>query len=511
MCVNIVLEEALCDEAMAQLEAAGADVTIDATLANLATADAVILSGEAAVPDALYAPDAAVRVVGLLGQENENFTRARATRAGLVVLKPRSGEAASVADDALYLMLSMARERKTGGALELKGKALGFLGFPPVAGEIAQRAQGFGMTMLCYDPELNRGRAMLYHCESTSLVDLFVRSDFVVLTQPLSDWSTALVGKDEIQLMQKGAGLICLTDPRIFRWEELVRALDWGYLEYFAIDLPQAQAHLAKDVAPYGKVTVAEAANTREARLGNQIEMAKDVVAALSGEQVNTAVNMPQVHQANLKEGKRWCTLGHLLGVFMGQRLQALPKALVIEEQGALPVTESDAIVAYVLAGLAEGLGEEKINVVNSRLWAEEKGLQLDIAQARSALKSQLKLSMETPHAHLQVAGEHASGEDNIVQVDDYHLQGHPHEHLLLVPHINRPGLIGQVGSLLGEKDVNIAEMMLGYKPQDHTTALMWMQIEQPLDRSISEESRKLASVLNMEYIHLPIVEESFV
>lgn len=75
------------------------------------------------------------------------------------------------------------------------------------------------------------------------------------------------------------------------------------------------------------------------------------------------------------------------------------------------------------------------------------------------------------------------------------------------MPHINRPGLIGQVGTLLGEKDVNIAEMVLGYKHQDRTTALMWMQIEQPLDRSISEESRKLASVLSMEYIHLPITE----
>ena len=119
----------------------------------------------------------------------------------------------------------------------------------------------------------------------------------------------------------------------------------------------------------------------------------------------------------------------------------------------------------------------------------------------------QLRLSVETPSSHLQVAGDRAGGEDNIIQVDDYYFRGHPHEHVLLVPHINRPGLIGQVGTLLGEKDVNIAEMVLGYKHQDRTTALMWMQIEQPLDRSISEESRKLASVLSMEYIHLPITE----
>ena len=505
--MKIILEERLCDEAMEALADAGAEVVVDASLAQAEKADAVILSGKTPLPDAAYAENAALRVLGCLGAAGEGFDRSRATAAGLMILEPSYGEAASVADDALYLMLVMARERKDGSAIELKNKTLGFLGFPPLAGEIAKRAQGFGMQMLCYDPDLNRGRALLHHCERTSLVDLFVRSDFVVILAPPAEWNAGLVGKDEIQLMKQGASLIGLTDPQIFRWEELVRALDWGYLEYFAIDLPSGQEALAKEVAPYGRVTVAQAANTREARIGNQLEMAQDVVAALYGRQVDTATNIARVHIANLKEGTSWCHLGHLLGVFMGQRLQEMPATLEIEEAGALPVTESEALVAAVLAGLAEGLGEQKINPVNSRLWAEKAGLALEIKQNEGALKEQLRLSVETPHSHLQVAGDRAGGEDNIIQVDDYFLQGHPHEHILLVPHINRPGLIGQVGTLLGEKNVNIAEMVLGYKPQDRTTALMWMQIEQPLDRSISEESRKLASVLNMEYINLPVKE----
>lgn len=108
MSVNIILEERLCDEAMERLADAGAEITVDATLADAAAADAVILSGKASLADALYAEDAAVRVLGCLGPENTNFDRARATRAGIMVLEPRYGEAASVADDALYLMLSMA-------------------------------------------------------------------------------------------------------------------------------------------------------------------------------------------------------------------------------------------------------------------------------------------------------------------------------------------------------------------------------------------------------------------
>ena len=102
------------------------------------------------------------------------------------------------------------------------------------------------------------------------------------------------------------------------------------------------------------------------------------------------------------------------------------------------------------------------------------------------------------------MAGDRERGENNIIQVDDYHLHGRLHEHILLVPHVNRPGVIGQVGTLMGEMDVNIAEMVLGYKNQDRTTALMWIQVESALSPSISADSRKLASVMNMEYIYLP-------
>lgn len=501
--MNILLEEQLCDEAMDALNASAAEVVVDPSLAAVGTADAVILTGRSPVPDALYDEKSLLRVVGCLNANNANFDLSRATRAGRMVLVPHYGEAASVAEYAMRAMLDMARNRAD-GAIELKGKTIGFLGFPPLAGEIAQRANAFGMKGLCYDPELNRGRAMLHNVERTNLVDLFVRSDFVLLVQPASEWSKGMIGKDEIQLLQKGAGLICLTDPQIFRWDELVMALDWEYLSHFAIDLPQNRAHLAREVKKYGAVTVSEAANTREARLANQVEMAQDVVAALRGEQVETAINITRVHLANLREGSEWCNLAHTLGLFMGQRMKGLGGKCIITESGNVPCTESDAIVAALLEGMAKGLGETTINRINALLWAEENGLNLTIEKNPDAAESRLHLSVETKESHLQVAGTRSGGQALIVQVDDYVVHAQPRTHLLLVPHINRPGLVGQIGTLLGEKNVNIAEMVLGHKPQDRTTALMWIHIEEALDKSISEESRKLASVLNMEYIHLP-------
>ena len=504
--MKILLEERLCEEAMALLATSGADLEVDAQLAGAADAEAVI-TNSAQLADAAFAEASRLRVWAQLGPASVPEEQARSTRAGIAVLRPSVGEAASAADYAMYLLLEMARTPKDGTALELREKTLGFVGFPPLAAEIAKRAAGFGMHLRCYDPDLNRGRAMLVHCEATPLVDLFVQSDFVMLLSPLAPWSEGLVGKDEIQLLHKDAGLIALTDPRIFRWEELLRALDWGYLTSFAIDLPKADAALAASVAPYCRVTVGEASNTREARLASQIEMARDVTAALAGRQVETAVNVPRVHTANLKEGRAWCELARLLGIFMGQRLHALPEALTLSLAGAVPVAEEEPLSALALAGFAEGFGEERVNPVNSRLWAEERGLDVRFERAPGASRPRLRLAVETPEGLRQVAGDRAGGADNIVQVDDYHLAGHPHAHILLVPHLNRPGVIGQVGTHLGAQDVNIAEMVLGYKPEDRSTALMWMQLDQPVDRAIREARHSLTSVLDIEYIHLPIKE----
>lgn len=500
--LKIIAQEQLSDEAQDLLASKNIDLIIDPDLADWEKADGLMLSGDTALPEAIYEGSASPKTIALINREKHQLDMARATRAGHRILAPRHGEAASIADYAMSLVLKMARERSD-GAIELKGKRLGFVGFGAVAAEIAQRARGFDMTLASYDPDFNRGRALLYQVESMTLVDLFVLSDFVIVLLPYSTDLEGFIGKDVIQLLKQNASLIFLSDPRLLKWDELVRCLDWEYLKHFAIDLPTGYRHLQKDIERYAYVSVNEAANTREARRGNELEMAEQLVLAIEGGEVDTAINVPQLHATNLNEGKRWCELAKLLGQFMGQRLRRLPSNATIEAHGFLLHHEKEAITAAILEGLANGAGNNHINHINSRLWAKEKKLRIRYEGEIDAPTTFLRFSMITEFGRYQVAGDIVNDVLSIIQVDDYRLRAALTSHVLLVPHINRPGLVGQVGMLLGEEDVNINGMVLGHKVHDLSTALMWITIDQQPDPELYEKSKRLSSVLNMEYIYL--------
>lgn len=502
MRMRIMLEAPLCDEAMHLLEQHGAEVVINEGLEGVAGCDGALLTEGKAAPEALYDGASALRAVGILSRNDKGLDIKRATRAGKAVLSPQGGQAASVADYAFYLLLSLARGEE-GMMIELRGKTLGLVGLPAVGAEIAQRAKTFGMEVLCFDPDMNRGRASLYGVVPTDLVDLFVQSDFVILLADGTAWSRALVGKDEIQLMPEGAAMIALTSTRIFDWDALVRALDWGYLKRFAIDLPQKDAHRARDVQKYGLVSIEQAANTLEAKIGNACEIARDLLQVIKGKQVATTVNVPRLYQKESVEAKAWCHLAHTLGYFMGQRLGAWPEKLGLEIGEDVPHAEEYAITASLLTGFAQGLGEENVNFVNAMVVSTERGLKLEKNKAGDDNLG-LRLEVVLQDVQFSLAGTLHADAAVVTEVDGYQIVASPREHLLLVPHINRPGLVGQVGTLLGEKDVNIAEMVLGHKPLDRSTALMWIHIEAPLEQAVLDESPKLASVLNMEYIHLP-------
>ena len=499
--MRVVTEEDLSEQARQVLEEAGLEVVCDPTLAQAGQAEALICTGETPLDDQVL-ENTHVRAVAFLRRDQAAVDLRRLTRAGVLALVPKTGEAASIADYCLKLMLDMARGRKE-GAFELRGRSLGFLGFTEAAAQIAQRARGFDMDLYCTDTDLTRGRALRYNVEPLPLVDLFVVCDFVVVLAPLSPATRGLIGKDEIQLLKTGAGLICLTDPGVFRWEELVRCLDWEYLTHFAIDLPRKSARLAGEIDRWAAVSIAEAANTIDARRGNEVEMARQLAAALTGGEVTTAVNAPETHSQDTEALADWGALARLLGQFMGRRLDHLPQTASIQARGFIPSTERDLMTAQMLNGLALGLRTEGINTINARAWAAENDLNLRWEGREEEGHASLALSVITARGQLQVAGDLASGDAQIIRVDDYLLRARPTEHVLLVPHINRPGLVGQVGMLMGEEDVNISGMVLGHKAHDLSTALMWITIDQAPDQELAVKSRALASVLNMEYIHL--------
>lgn len=501
----LVTEVAPTKEVEALFKEEGVSWSVLQDAADCAEADGLLISGHRGVPKELYEHSGNARVVGMLDKEFAGIDIQRLTRAGVTVLAPHRGEAASVAEFAFVQMLQLARKRKNGG-VELKGKTLGLLGFGANAAAIAERAAGFGMNVCCYDRALHRGRALRYGCDIKEMVDVLVLSDFVCVTFAYDEEVHELIGKDQIQLMKKDAALIHLADPRILRWQELVRAIDWGYLAQFAIDLPLEYQSLAKDLARYDAqtfVTVNTAADTNEARRGNFLEMAGDVVRFLRGEVPTTSINVPQLQSNQRKEGRAWSRLAFTLGSMMGQRLQQTPLSVHIEYYGSAAELEERVLEQAMLAGLGEGIGAEDINFVNSRLWADEAGIAVQSDRRPADERPSLRLAVNTARGRLQVAGQYLQGRFAITQVDNYHLQTQPNGHLLLLPHANRSGIIGRVGNVLGEAHINIVGMVLGHETPVSETALMWVMLDRAPDTALLEQLKELPGVFFAEYIHI--------
>lgn len=494
---------ALLNRAQVTLCTIGKDVTWPTLTHDV---DALIYSGREPLPPEIYRERDQLQVIALTESDDSPVDMEAATRAGITVLEPARGESASVADFAMYRILQAARERD-GGAIELYGKTIGLLGFGPTATAVAQRAKGFGMRILVWDESLSRGRTLLYDAEPKDLVDLLVTADFVVNLLPLSEQNRHRFGKDELQLLRKDATWIHLADPALLKWDELVRALDWGYVRHFAIDLPPGRDDLADELRPYigEAASVNKAADTIEARQAIYLEMAGDVICVLRGEAVETAVNLPILRAIDRRKHAPWFDLAEVLGAMLGARIDKRPAQVDLVCGGEAAEVSRDALARAFCAGLAGSLGETTVNRVSGALWAKEAKIELRWRTAADGVDA-LTCQAGSRRGKCTIGGTIRHMRLQITRLDDYVLTAEPTEHLLLVPHANRPGMVGQVGTLLGGRHVNIRGMVLGQKAEARDTAVMWIMLDQAPEDDLIERLAECPGILHPEYIHIPMV-----
>lgn len=425
------------------------------------------------------------------------------TRLGITLLQPQRLETHSAADFVLWQILESYRKRRA-QASELRGKTIGFLGFTPLAEEIARRLHGFEVELLAYDPDVRPGRLQGFGCQFTPWAELMIAADIVCVTLPLSKTSRGFITRDTIRLMKDDALLIHMTEPDVLDREDLKLALELDYVSQLIIDLPDRERAFAQELAKYPVVTVTinEAANTQEAYLANVRDIAQDMKLTLQGEIADTAINVPRTLRPS-PETQAWLHLACLLGEFMGRRLSRLPRQASMICYGYALEAGDHVLQASFLEGLAFGLGQVGINKINSQLWAQENGFSLKFQEEKDPAFSGLELVFQTVHGLLQVAGHLTHDGPVITAVDGYQFLANPTPHVLLVPHPNRPGMVGKVGTLLGEQGVNIGGMVLGHQVENKGKALMWIVLDEDPTQEVLEDLRAVAYINKTEYIHL--------
>jgi D-3-phosphoglycerate dehydrogenase len=476
---------------------------------------AIIVRSETKVTAKILNAGTQLRVVGRAGVGVDNVDVEAATRRGVVVLNAPGGNTVSTAEHAFSLLLSVARkipqadasvrernwDRKSFEGVELYNKTLGVIGMGRIGSELSRRAIAFGMRVIAYDPYLSAARARSLQVELVEeLDDLLASADFISLHTPLTAETRHIVDLARLQKMKRGVRIINCARGGLIDETALAQALQDRHVAAAALDVFE-QEPLPDDSplrsAPNLVLTPHLGASTAEAQESVGIEIAQSVRAALLEGTIRNAVNMPNLDAKTLAIIGPHLRFGEKLGKFLSQVAPKRVDTLNINYSGKVNEVDTTAITRAVLKGFLQTAGGSDVNEVNAPAFAESLGLKVSETRLSAAgdYTDLLELSATAEGKTVSVAGAFFGATPRIVSVNSRPVEARPHGVVLVLENTDRPGMVGRIGTLLGQHGVNIATMSLS-RNQEGGTALTVLN----LDTRPSDEILK--KILTSDDIH---------
>jgi len=505
---RILVTDAFAPEGLDVLSA-GADVQVRRGLDEdgLAAAlreggyDALVVRSESRVTNRVLGASPALRVVARAGVGVDNIDVPAATRHGVLVLNMPTGNTVTTAEHTITLLLSMVRslpqanallrsgqwERKTFLGMELAGKTLGVVGLGRVGSEVARRALGLSLRVLAYDPYIAPEVAERLHVTlCSSLDELLPRCDLLTVHTPLNDETRGIIDAHALALLPRGARVVNCARGGIVDEGALLAALDDEHIAGAALDVfvdePVRDARHPLISHPRVVATPHLGSATHEAELNVALGTARAALDALAGLPVASAVNAP-VSGGAVETVAPYLDLARTLGILAVQWDRGPLTALRVGLSGDLTDLEPGPLVAAALTGVFSIVTAERVNLVNARLVAGERGLQVEemrsSVRAEDGYRGALRLRLQRDEAHhVELTGVVVHGQAHLLSINGYRLDLPLQAgDWLVTRHHDRPGLVAAVSRLLGEADVNIGFMQVG-RDQPHGTALMVMGVD---------------------------------
>ncbi len=467
--------------------------------------DALVIRSATQVTADVLEAAANLKVIARAGIGLDNVDVDAATRRGVMVVNAPQSNVISAAEQAMALMLAQARnipradealrrgswERSTWQGVELAGKTIGLVGLGRVGALVAQRSAGFGMRVIAFDPYVSSERAKEMGVDAMpSLEALLVQADFVSIHLPRTPETEGLIGEHELSLMKPGARLVNTARGGIVDEAALVKSLESGHLGGAALDVfaeePVTESPLfARDDVV---LTPHLGASTKEAQDKAGTTVAEMVRLALKGEFVPYAVNVSA--GAEVTEVVRpFVPLAEKLGAVVAGLAQGGVRSIVASYLGRIAESDTRVLTLAILKGILGGSVHEPVSFVNAPTLARERGL--TVSEMRSTLSqdyvSLISLRAETDEGPVSVAGS-ILGKDHerVMQVNDFDIEAAPEGHMVFFTYVDRPGVIGMVGTLLGEHGINIATMDVGRKAEG-AEALMCLTVDSEVPAGVLE------------------------
>ena len=487
----------------------------------LRDARGLIVRSETNVDADLLALGPDLEVVARAGVGVDAIDVDAATQAGIVVLNTPGANTLAATEQTFALLLAAMRnvpaahasvqsggwDRKPFVGYELFGKTLGIIGLGRIGSNVASRAVAFGMNVIAFDPYIPSSRAGALGVELLELEDVLRRSDVITLHVPLTPQTQGLIGASSLSLMRDDAVLVNCARGGVVDAQALLETLDAGRLRRVAIDVfpeePPPPGSASRRLMMHERVVVSPhlGGSTYEALERIALELARDVVRVLGGKPATGAVNVPRLTGADAERAGAFIDLTYRLGSVLPQLFdEALRHELALVLQGDLEALDAEPFLAALFAGALPFVTDRRVSFVNASAIARELGIRAMVSSEMSSEPFRARIVVAAG-SH-RIAGTVLPHGPRIVEIDGFEIDAVAEGTMLVTRHCDVPGMVGRIGTLLGDAHVNISTMQVA-RTSPGGEATMVLEVDRRIDRGVLDAIGSVEGVLSIRLIQL--------
>ncbi len=463
-----------------------------------------------------------LKIIGRAGVGLDNVDISAATKKGIIVMNAPGGNTVSTCEHTFALMLALARKipfaytslkekkewkRSKFKGVELYSKTLGIIGLGRIGKAVAQRAQAFNMEVIAYDPFITKEVAEKIGVKITSLEELLKKADIITLHIPLNNETRGLISHQEIEMMKPSAFLINCARGGIVDEDALYEALKNNTIAGAALDVFANEPPLDSPLLELDNIIVTPhlGASTEEAQVNVAIEIANCIKDTFSGRAIRNAVNYVQMEPEVYRAIYPYIELAEKMGRFISQLVKGGTQSIEISYIGEIASFKVDPLGMAFTKGFLSTILEENVNFINAMEIARERGIkieQIKISKEEEYVNS-IRVKVKTDTEERTLEGTLFSNkEPRFVKIDDVYIEIAPSPFMLVINNWDKPGVIGNIGTVLGSHRVNIANLSLGRK-EPEGVAITVLNVDSPVDENVIKDITKNPNIISLKLIRL--------
>ena len=497
-------------------------ISAEELLAEIPNYDGLIVRSASKVTAEVIEAAKNLKVIGRAGVGVDNIDVEAATKKGIIVLNAPEGNTIAATEHSVAMMLAMARNipqahaslkgdrewrRSDFVGVELRGKTLGVFGMGRIGSGVAKRALAMEMNVIGYDPYLNEERAKQLGIEIGTVEEIYEKADFITLHMPKTPQTKGMIGAEAIAKMKDGVRIVNCARGGIIDEAALAEALKSGKVAGAAIDVFDGEpVNMDNPLLDCDNIVVTPhlGASTKEAQVGVAVDVAYGVVAALKGEPVMTAVNMAHVAPHVMKQIRPFFSLAERMGCTAVNLADGAIKNVEVEYTGELTQYDTKMLTTAAIKGMLNPILNEDVNYVNAPGMAAQRNIKIKevkLNETRS-FANLITLKVVAEKGVHTIQGTLFGDEERLVSIDGQRVDVDPHARLLICPHINKPGVIGTIGTLLGSNGINISGMQVS-KTEDQGTNIMVLTVDNDVPPALMEQVMAIDGIFGAKLVNV--------